>query len=106
MADQSQPQPIKMDVKMMTALVPIHRDEDGTPMYKGERLVEVEPGRWMTPDAKALMDFLESASSQLTALFPLRGRLSRGHAARQRRHTGCDCEFLLTETFRRHSAQA
>jgi hypothetical protein len=59
----------ELDVVKAACWVPVAFDEDGTPMYLGERLVEVEPGQWMTPAAAHLLDYL-------TAVIDLTGEIS------------------------------
>lgn len=50
----------ELTVRKHAYWVPLALDTDGTPLYNGERLVEVEPGHWMHPDAIALMEFLQA----------------------------------------------
>jgi hypothetical protein len=50
---------VKLTVRMESYVIQLPLDEDGTPTYMGERLVEVEPGLWMHPDGIALQGFLK-----------------------------------------------
>jgi len=45
-------------VKKMTAWAPTPVDEDGTPLYHGERMVEIRPGEWVTPPLAAALALL------------------------------------------------
>ncbi len=52
---------VELNVEMMSYTVALPLDEDGTPMYKGDRLIETAPGRWEHPDAIALREYLAAA---------------------------------------------
>jgi hypothetical protein len=43
-----------LEVRKIGHAVTVELDTDGTPMWLGERLVEVAPGEWMTPLGAAL----------------------------------------------------
>jgi hypothetical protein len=55
---------VKTDVGMPAYYVQLPLDEDGTPMVYGERLVEVEPGKWKHPDTILAEEFLSREVAQ------------------------------------------
>jgi hypothetical protein len=56
---------VKLDAKMMSHPVQVERDADGTPLWQGERMVEVEPGRWMTEFGAAVQEYLKKTEHTL-----------------------------------------
>jgi hypothetical protein len=45
-------------VRMASALVPVNLDSDGTPLsLHGERMIEIEPGKWVDPLIAAVIGF-------------------------------------------------
>ncbi len=49
---------IEISVRKHSAVIWTAVDTDGTPMEHGERMVEVEPGRWVSPWIAAAEAFL------------------------------------------------
>jgi hypothetical protein len=45
----------------------LNLDEDGTPLYKGERMVEIRPGVWTTALEAAVLKFLGETGPSLQA---------------------------------------
>lgn len=55
----------EITVRKMSYPVTVPLDEDGTPLWNGERMVEVGPDEWMTPEAAAFLKVAESAKAEL-----------------------------------------
>ena len=48
----------EIKVRKLSALALVPVDADGTPLEHGERMIEVEPGHWVSPVFAAALDFL------------------------------------------------
>lgn len=53
MADET-----KLQVTKWSYWQPVATDTDGTPLSHGERMIEVEPGKWMDPLMVAVLKYL------------------------------------------------
>jgi hypothetical protein len=53
---------VRLTAHKVAYWVPVELDADGTPLEKGERMVEVEPGQWVHPTLAAILKFLDDGS--------------------------------------------
>ena len=56
---------MQVDVKKVAYWQPVALDADGTPLLRGERMVEVEPGVWKDPVIVAAENFLRPYVARL-----------------------------------------
>lgn len=54
-----------LTVRKIGHTVPVMLDTDGTPLWNGERMVEVAPGEWMT---QAMADFARMTAEAAAAI--------------------------------------
>ena len=54
-----------LTVRKIAHRVQVLTDPDGTPLWMGERMVEVAPGEWMTPFGADLARVTAEAASEL-----------------------------------------
>lgn len=53
-----------LTVRKMEAIAVVPIDDDGTPLDHGERMIEIEPGRWVSPVIAGALAFLADAIDQ------------------------------------------
>jgi len=45
----------EISIRKLSCIVPVAVDSDGTPLSHGERMIENEPGVWVSPDMASLL---------------------------------------------------